>query len=281
MMTRTVLRSESIAVVDNRCTAGPADAPFVEQHHAFSLAYVRKGSFGYQVRGNSFELVAGSVLIGRPGDEYLCTHEHHLCGDECLSFHLSPELADAIGAGAALWGRGSLPPLPELVVIGELAQSSAERRNDLGPDEIGMLFAERAAAVVCGRKLSSAAASAGERRRAVRGALWLEAHSHEAVDLESAAREAGVSPFHFLRIFTRVLGVTPHQYLIRSRIRRAARLLGEESRSVTDVAMEVGFGDLSNFVRTFRRAAGVPPASFGRAAHGDRKIFQDRLTRAH
>ena len=72
-------------------------------------------------------------------------------------------------------------------------------------------------------------------------------------------------------------GVTPHQYLVRSRLRRAARLLSERERSVTDIAIDVGFGDLSNFVRTFHRAAGVSPTEFRRAAAGDCTIFQDRL----
>jgi AraC family transcriptional regulator len=86
-----------------------------------------------------------------------------------------------------------------------------------------------------------------------------------------------LSPFHFLRLFAKVLGVTPHQYLIRSRLRRAAQLLADESRSVTDVAFDAGFADVSNFVRTFHRAAGVSPRRFRQAARGDRKILQDRL----
>jgi len=46
---------------------------------------------------------------------------------------------------------------------------------------------------------------------------------------------------------------------------------------VTDIALDVGFADLSNFVRTFHRAAGVSPRRFRKAAKGDRRIFQDRL----
>lgn len=46
---------------------------------------------------------------------------------------------------------------------------------------------------------------------------------------------------------------------------------------MTDVALDVGFADLSNFVRTFHRAAGVSPGGFRKAAKGDRKIFQDRM----
>src|SRR4030081_1130551 len=96
-MTRTaLLRRGSMSVSDFRCSAGPGDKPFVEQYHCHSISYVRKGSFGCQTRGQSFELVAGSILVGFPGDEYLCTHEH-VCGDECLSFFLDPDLVETIG----------------------------------------------------------------------------------------------------------------------------------------------------------------------------------------
>jgi AraC-like DNA-binding protein len=50
-----------------------------------------------------------------------------------------------------------------------------------------------------------------------------------------------------------------------------------ETRAITSVALNVGFNDLSNFVRTFHRAAGMPPDRFRRAARGERKIFQDRV----
>jgi AraC-like DNA-binding protein len=80
-----------------------------------------------------------------------------------------------------------------------------------------------------------------------------------------------------LRLFSGVLGVTPHQYVVRSRLRRAARLLAEEDKGVTDIAYDVGFGDLSNFVRTFHRAAGMSPLKFRQASRGMRKIFQERL----
>ena len=108
-------------------------------------------------------------------------------------------------------------------------------------------------------------------------ALWIDANADQPVDLDGAARTVGLSPFHFLRIFARSLGVTPHQYLVRARLRRAARLLAEDARPVTDIAYDVGFGDLSNFVRSFHRAAGVSPQRFRKAARGDRKILQERL----
>jgi AraC family transcriptional regulator len=276
-----LLRSGSIAIFDYRCGAGPADKPFVELHDGFSVSYVRKGSFGYHARGASFELVAGSILVGYPGDEYMCTHEHG-CGDECLSFVLAPSLVETIDTEIAMgrpdiWRTGCVSPLPQLVVMGELAQAAAEGTSAIGLDEIGISFAARFVEIVSGRKHKAPEASARDRRCAVEAALWIDEHSHEPLDLDSTAREAGLSSFHFLRLFARVFGVTPHQYLVRSRLRHAAHLLAESTNSITDVAFDVGFGDLSNFVRTFHRAAGVSPREFRRASKGDRKIFQDRL----
>ena len=131
--------------------------------------------------------------------------------------------------------------------------------------------------MVSGKPRKPAKVTARDRRRAVEAALWLEANATSEIELEDAARQAGVSPFHFLRMFASVLGVTPHQYLLRSRLRRAARQLTDDSKPVTDVAYDVGFNDLSNFVRTFHRAAGVSPLKFRQASRGMRKIFQERL----
>ncbi|QWG18986.1 AraC family transcriptional regulator [Bradyrhizobium sediminis] len=271
-----LFQRDCISVFDFRCTAAPGDKPYLEQHRCHSVSYVRKGSFGCRSRGQTFELVAGSVLVGHPGGEYMCTHDH-VCGDECLSFFLSPELVEAIGDRAGIWQVGAMPPLPELMVLGELAQAAADGRSDIGLDEVGQLFASRFVEMVSGRAQKPMAAAAKDRRRAVETALWIDAHSHREIDLEQAAAQADISPFHFLRLFSGVLGVTPHQYLVRSRLRHAARLLADDGISVTDVAYDVGFGDLSNFVRTFHRAAGVSPRRFREASRGMRKIFQERL----
>jgi len=267
MARRGLFRNNAVTVIDYRCEAEPYDPPFVELHNSFSLSYVRKGTFGCRAQGRSFELVAGSILVGHPGDEYSCTHEHTV-GDECLSFHLTPALVETIGYRPDIWRSVCVPPLPELVVLGELAQAAAAGGTEVGLDEVGILLAARFVEIVSGWPRRATEARACERRRAVEAALWIDAHSHEPIDLESAAREFGLSPFHFLRLFAGVLGVTPHQYLVRSRLRRAARLLADDTRPITEVAYDVGFGDLSNFVRTFHRAAAMSPRSFRQAAKG-------------
>jgi AraC family transcriptional regulator len=265
MLSDLVFRNQAISVIDHRCWAGPDDAPFVELHDSFSISYVRKGNFGCRARGGSFELVTGSILIGHPGDEYICTHEH-AGGDECLSFHPAPALVEMVGYRRDIWQSVYVPPLPELMVLGELAQAAVEGRSEVGLDEIGMPNSRLRWIAAATPRRSSPGPSG-------------DANAHEPIDLESTAREFGLSSFHFLRLFAKVLGVTPHQYLIRSRLRRAARLLADDARSITEIALDVGFADLSNFVRTFHRVAAVSPRSFRRAAKGDLGILQNLLPR--
>ena len=280
MRATEIFRSRSLTVWDCRCAAGPHDTPYPEVHTGFSLSYVRKGSFGYRRFGAAHEMVAGSIVIGRPGDEYICTHEHVCGGDECLSMHFAPDVADVLAERTNIWSLGTAPPLPELMVAAELAQASADQDTDIGVDEAGLWFASRVSDIVSGDARKAISTNAQDRRRAVEAALFIDANAHEPLDLDHVARNVGLSPFHFLRLFARIVGATPHQYVIRARLRRAARLLADDARSITEIAYHVGFGDLSNFVRTFHRAAGVSPRAFRQAARSERKILQERIAAA-
>lgn len=272
---RVLCASSSLRAVEYRCTARRHERPVAEVHTSYTIAYVRSGTFGCRTRGRAFELVHGSLMLGSPGEEYTCTHDHGE-GDECLSFHLSEALIDEVSPTTEPWRAGAAPPLAELVVLGELADAAAAGDADLGVDEVGLALAARFAAVAADRARGGAP-SARDRRRAVEIALWLDEHAHEVLDLDAIAARAELSPYHFLRVFAAVIGVTPHQYLVRARLRHAAALLTDPARPITEIAYDVGFADVSNFVRTFHRAAGVSPRGFRRAARGDRKILQDRL----
>lgn len=259
-----------------RCGAGPQDPPRSEWHARHSLSYVLRGSFGCRCRGRHRELARGALFVGHAGDEYLCTHEHHAGGDECLSFTFDAELVEQIGGDPRAWQCVAMPAHPSLVVLGELARATVAGRTPLALDELGLALASRFVALHSGTITTPREPSARERRRAMRAADWIDAHCAEAVDLDAAAAQVGSSRYHFLRLFARVVGVTPHQYLIRCRLRRAARLLAEDPRPVTQVALDCGFADLSNFVRSFGRATGHSPLAFRRLAQGRqvRKILQ-------
>jgi AraC family transcriptional regulator len=263
-------RHASLSVVAFQCNSRVAGL-----HDDLSISYLRNGSLSYCARGKRFDLVPGSILVGYPGVEYVCSHDHG--GGECLSFRFAPALIEAIGDRPEVWRIACVPPLAELMVLGELAQAAANGTSDVGLDEVGVLLATRLVEMASARTQGSADGTGSDRRRAVAAALWIDAHSHEPIDLDTGAKVAELSTFHFLRVFSRVLGVTPHQYLVRCRLRRAARLLADDTKSISDIALHVGFGDLSNFVRTFHRASGLSPRGFRQVARGNRKRLQNRL----
>jgi len=82
--------------------------------------------------------------------------------------------------------------------------------------------------------------------------------------IEEVARAVGISPFHFIRQFESVFGLTPHQFRIQSRLDRARRLLAAGQHSVTDVCMEVGFSSLGSFSDLFTRRLGTTPSAYQR-----------------
>lgn len=278
MQIKTLCQSQTLSVLDYRCGARPNDKPFAEQFFVHSVSYVHMGSFGCLSRGRFFELVPGSLLIGRTGDEYLCTHDHRCGGDECLSFQLASEFVDSIGGDDKIWRVGRVPPLPELMVLGELAWLATQGRSEISVEEVGLLLLQRFAAIVSDRSQPHSKLDGRQRRRVIETAVWLDENSQQPLSLDILANKAGFSQFHFLRVFTRVLGVTPHQYGLRSRLRRAVHLLADYDRSITEVAFEAGFNDLSNFVRTFHRAAGLPPGQFRLLTRGKKQYFP-RLAR--
>jgi AraC-like DNA-binding protein len=84
------------------------------------------------------------------------------------------------------------------------------------------------------------------------------------LSIEDVARQVAISPYHFIRQFAAVFGVTPHQYRIRRRLELAKHLLAAGHHSVTDVCMEVGFSSLGSFSAQFAQRVGVPPSSYQR-----------------
>lgn len=151
------------------------------------------------------------------------------------------------------------------MLLGEQIHAAATGRIGLAVDELAHVFANRFARLISCYTPSAPGVGAQDERRAVKAAMWIAANAGQNITLDSAAAQANLSPYHFLRMFQRVLGVSPHQYLLRCRLQEAARLLNDGC-SVTDAAYGAGFADLSNFSRTFHRAAGVTPGVFRRCS---------------
>ena len=103
-------------------------------------------------------------------------------------------------------------------------------------------------------------------RHLLRAKDTVDARFREPLDVPALAQAAYLSPAHFSREFRRAFGETPHQYLLTRRLERAAAMLRNTDRSVSDICFTVGLRSVGSFTTSFRRVYGVSPTAY-RAAH--------------
>jgi AraC-like DNA-binding protein len=259
---REVAAGDGWRVLDIVCTSGPHDHPFEEPLPRAAISLVLSGSFVYRSTGARSLMSPGSLVLGSAGSVFECSHPHGE-GDRCLSFQFDPllfeRLAHDAGARRAQFDHDRVPPLRTLAPL------TARARTALGrPDSFEEIALELAGAVVqlAGSRHGDGAPPQRDLARISRVLRRLESESGEPQTLGELAGSAGLSRYHFLRTFKTVTGVTPHQWLLRARLRDAAQRLAASGAPITDIALDVGFADLSNFIRSFRAEFGVSPRTY-------------------
>lgn len=267
---RVLAQGEGWRVADVVCTSGPEDRPFEERHADVSIAIVAAGSFQYRSGAGRELMTPGSLLLGAPGQYFECTHEHAV-GDRCLSFWYAPWYFEGLAADAGARGAKAdfrtprLPPLRALSPLVARACAGLAGSVDVPWEELSVRLAAQTVQLASGLSPDPRGAPPSAVARVTRTVRMIERHPDARLSLGSLAREARLSPYHFLRTFDRLTGVTPHQYVLRARLREAALRLAVEPAKVLDVALDCGFGDLSNFNRAFRAEFGVSPRVYRRA----------------
>ncbi|MFZ1889602.1 MAG: AraC family transcriptional regulator [Candidatus Binataceae bacterium] len=269
---RDIVRDGLVRVREYRCLASAGDPPQDDQFDLDAIAIVRSGVFAVRSGKQSQLLTTGFLLLGNAGQHYEVSHEH-AGGDSCLVFNyqrpIVEELAGSLRRGAERgpFARNVLAPRPRADAIMLLAEERLRSGASLiGVEELGLAIAEYALAEAGAGTARNGTPPALENRRAREQVLAaiarIEQHAHEKLDLAGLAQSVNLSPFHFLRIFRRETGVTPYRFLVQTRIRNAIELLRDTSQPVTDIAFDVGFGDLSNFINAFRREVGCSPRAY-------------------
>ncbi len=251
------------------CRSGPGDRPFEERHGAVSLSAVVAGSFTYRADTGRALLHPGALLLGNHGACFECGHDHGV-GDRCLSVQFSPAYFGEVAATAAGSSRyrfadAMLPSRRSFLPQGVLVEALGRAPDPLGLEERLVGFVAAALRALSGVAPGPQRVSAMDARRVGRALRHIEAHSTEAIDLDRLAAVAATSKYHFLRIFRRAVGLTPHQFLLGTRMRRAALRLLSGREPVSAIAYGEGFGDLSTFNAAFRDRFGVAPLAFRRS----------------
>lgn len=258
-------------VADVACSFGPHDRPFEERHDGVCIAAVTQGTFRYRSTLGSAVLAPGALLLGNDCHCFECSHDHSV-GDRCLSFRFTPEFLEAVIRTVPAARRISftvpcLPPNSRLLPILAAAEAARDDGDGAAFEELTLRVAGAVVGALAEGKGRATAPSSRDEKRVGAALHRIEAQADEPLSVSDLARAAAMSPYHFLRTFRAVVGITPHQFILHTRLHRAAIRLRRTSESISTIAFAAGFGDLSTFNRRFVRFMGCSPSAYRAHRH--------------
>ena len=244
-------------------------------HMEHELILVLQGVLRLSVEGEAFELAPGDCMLIADGAIHGGTPEG--CIYECLVFDLERFLAGTTTCGqrVALLTEGEArlegkfpAGTQAAAIVSQLFQAMETERPSYELTTMGLLW--QLWGELLGQRLLGAAEPGPprdiRRAQAVKNVLRRIRSSYgQPLTLEDLAAEAALEPKYFCRVFRQITGRTPINYLNYYRVECAAELLCTTQGSITDIALECGFGDVSYFSRMFRRYKGQTPGQYRRA----------------
>lgn len=96
---------------------------------------------------------------------------------------------------------------------------------------------------------------------------YMRAYYNANIRIEDICKQIHLSPYYFIRMFRESIGMTPHEYLLKIRIEKAAELLRMGSYSIEEVSGLIGFVSPAHFSSTFRKVMGIPPSEYKKKYH--------------
>jgi AraC-like DNA-binding protein len=246
----------------------PADVPHVdppeERSDRFTINFIERGEFHVAHAGGTLTLDRDALFVTTPGQINRYSHSAGDCvpDDVVLAVGFGTVADDDVLRGAACELAARAPFVP-------LSNRRAYLRHRLlshlesGADAMALDS-------IAGELLHATVAECGRRRFKASQVSWYAPRVDAArrlLDDDYASRHtltaladgAGMSPFHFARVFCELAGAPPHRYLVRRRLHAAADRL-RAGDSVTNACYAVGFSSLSHFIHAFRRQFGVSPS---------------------
>jgi AraC-like DNA-binding protein len=258
-----VVRTDAVALERFDHVPGvPHRDPERERATGHRVSFVEAGTFRVHTTGAWRELSGTWLFVTRPGLEFSCAHAEEHPTDCCRSVSYSAEAVESARSSVTL-SEAPVRPLTNRLAFLHRALRECRPGDEARTEALGGALLWSLSASGARQRLFRPDRLAWYAARVERAKDMIEARHTEPLSLSTIARDAGMSVFHFARIFSELEGRAPHRFLIDVRLAHAeARLLA--GASVTDTCFAVGFGSLSHFITTFRRRYGVTPSDFPR-----------------
>jgi AraC family transcriptional regulator len=244
------------------------------------LILVVAGSISVEYRASSvdksFFASADSLTIWPAGYELSpvsWTVEHtNDCSTEMLRVQLDTSLLERLApqedpiAGLRLAQQSAIedPTLASLMRLMEMDVASGCISGTLYAESLSIALAAHVAAHYSTKSVEALAQDGLARPVLTRVLDYVRANLGRDLSITELAAVANMSPHHFSLRFKRSVGVAPHQWVVRARVREAERLLRARSMSVAEVALALGFASQTHFTDVFHRVTGTTPRHYQR-----------------
>lgn len=244
-------------------------------HEGYGFGVIEQGSLGFYYRGEHVVAPAGWINTVNP-DEIHTGQAADDCGWTYRMFYCSPDCMRQISED--ICGRQVPLPVFSSGVINDpgLAQTLRLVHQRLSSHCAAQLESDTMALALFSRLLArhtkqphTESRIGSEQTALGRVIEYLDAHYAEDIRIDTLARIACLSRFHFIRVFARQTGLTPHAWLMQRRVRGAQTLLSR-GQDIAEVAAQTGFTDQSHLHKTFKRIFGYTPGQLRNSVQDDR-----------
>ncbi len=243
------------AVNEDGCAADPAGPAAQWTYETAAIGFVTSGWFEYASEDQTTLAAPGSVILGNAGEPFSVRHVDTR-GNRRLVVSFENELLEEVANEAGVSPRFehiALPPSQAATRMFGLIRGLSQ------PGGKDLLYPLAHAALTAREDRAAERISSRDRMRVQDAVSHIEEHFGEACTLQTLADVARLSRFHFVRMFGAVVGQSPNQYLINTRMRAASDRLITTTTPIAQIAFDVGFNDISHFYSCFRDAFGCTP----------------------
>jgi|SRR5690606_9071931 len=254
-----------------RCTDCITSKP--EYVDTFSISFVRKGNFLFNVFRNSFDAHTGRVLLTKPDYEHTVTHTHEI-PDECTIIEFTKTFYQQICEHYQQHRFFTDPDVHSLQIHTTadteflhyylMSKLLSNRTDRLELDLIVLEIVEKTVDIITSAQHNTISARLKKNHLSTieKAKEFMMQHFAQDISLMDVADACCISPFHFSRIFKTFTAHSPHSFLLSLRLKNAELLLKTTSYPVTDIAFLSGFNSLDHFSATFAERFGLAPVRY-------------------
>lgn len=235
-------------------------------HEGYAVGCIEQGAMAFRYRGENLVAPAGHINLVIPGE----VHDGYGVSNEGWSyrmFYLPPEALSLVAKDLST--TTDLPHFrPGVLSDPKLAQLLRSTHSVLFSPVTTLLEKESQLHILLSQWLIRHAdgrwswpKSGQEDKRIELAKEYIQSEYATDISLDQVAAVAGISPFHFLRLFSDQVGIAPHAYLIQARIEQAKQQLSGGAR-LADVAAECGFSDQAHLTRLYKKQYGITPGRY-------------------